>query len=185
MSTVVKLTPAPVLDETAPVDFDQAEIQRAALQVFDEMADGGCSLRDCITAVYLAGMEKITGAKPVKRAKKPSVPLCPYEAIIGLYHQHLAALPAVQVMNTGRKKAMRDFWAWVFESRKGNGERRATDLDSGLAWVGLYFHRASENAFLMGKTKRSAEHQGWVPDIDYIVSPRGMKQVIEKTESES
>jgi hypothetical protein len=184
MNTVVQLpgTQPSIPDEGPVIDVDQNAIQRAAMTVFEEMVDGGCGLRDCIVAVYLAGQDSITGKPVVKRKKKPSIPPCPYDNIVALYHEQLGNLPKVQLMPAARKNAIRQFWVWIFESRRAaDGKPRATDLLSGLAWVGLYFVKATENDFLMGRTKRSGEHANWKPDIDYVVSPRGMKQILEKT----
>lgn len=187
MSTVVNLkTPQPsLIDEGETVEVDEQEIARAAQAVFDEMVDGNCSMRDAITAVYLAGMERITGAKPAKRAKKVAVPPCPYQAIVDRYHQRLHELPGVQLLGPDRKAGLRRFWVWIFESRRPDGSRRATTPDQALDWISLYFARAAENDFIMGRTRRSGEHQGWKADIDYLVTPRGVKQVIEKTETSS
>lgn len=183
MSAVLELRSpqSSMLQEDQSITIDDAELQRAAKIVFDEMVDSGCSMADCLMAVYVAGMDRITGVRPIKRVKKPAIPPCPYDGIVALYHEHLAALPGVSVMNAARKKALRSFWTWIFESKKADGSRRATTAEEGLHWVGLYFTRATENHFLMGRTKRSEEHRGWVPDIDYVVSSSGMKQIIEKT----
>jgi len=185
MNKVVKLNTRKdsVLQEDDTIDIDEAEIQRAAMTVFEEMMDGGCGLRDCITAVYFAGMERITGLQKVKRIKKPAVPPCPHDAIVALYHEHLPMLPGVSVMNPARRKALRALWVWIFESRKADGSRRATTADEGLKWIAMYFTRATDNDFLMGKTKRSEQHKGWQPDLDYVVSASGMKQILERTTS--
>lgn len=187
MSAVVKLNPPQpsLIDEGETVEVDEQEIARAAQAVFDEMVDGNCSLRDAITAVYLAGMERITGAKPAKRSKKPAVPPCPYTAIVELYHRHLHELPSVQMLGPDRKAGLRRFWVWIFESRRPDGSRRAENVDGAMNWISLYFGRAAENDFIMGRSRRSAEHQGWKADIDYLVSLRGIKQVVEKTEATS
>lgn len=85
-------------------------------------------------------------------------------------------------MDDDRKKAMRKFWSWVLTSNKSDGTRRATDADEALGWIGEYFDRASQNDFLMGRTERSGEHKNWRCDLDFLLTSRGMKQVIEKTQ---
>jgi hypothetical protein len=59
----------------------------------------------------------------------------------------------------------------------------ALTAEAALGWFGDFFGRASENDFLMGRTPRSAEHANWRCDLDYLLTDRGMKQVIEKTEA--
>jgi hypothetical protein len=85
-------------------------------------------------------------------------------------------------MPTARQKAMRKLWGWVLSSTKAGGQRRATNADEALQWLRDYFVRAADNDFLMGRTARSAEHAGWQCDIDFLLSEKGMKQVIEKTQ---
>ncbi len=76
---------------------------------------------------------------------------------------------------------MRKVWGWVLSSRKSDGKRRAETGEQALHWLRGYFVHASKNDFLMGRTQRSAEHAGWQCDIDFLLTDKGMKQVIEKT----
>lgn len=110
----------------------------------------------------------------------PSVP-CPFETIVGLYHNILPELPAVRLMTEKRKRAMRKFWAWVLSSKRLDGTRRAESGDEALEWLRTYFSTARQNDWLMGRTARSAEHQNWECDLDFLLSERGMTKVIEKT----
>lgn len=120
--------------------------------------------------------------KPTALSVTPTLP-CPYQAIVDLYHSALPSLPSVRFMREPRQLALRKFWAWVLSSSKSNGERRATTADGALAWIGSYFERAAANDFLMGRTERSAEHKDWRCDLDFLLTDKGMKQVIEKTEA--
>lgn len=116
-----------------------------------------------------------------KAQARPSIP-CPYDAIVALYHAALPSLPRVRLMPATRQRAMRKVWGWVLSSTKGDGTRRAETADQALAWLRAYFARASENDFLMGRSGRSAEHANWTPDLDFLLTDRGMKHVIEKTQ---
>jgi hypothetical protein len=111
---------------------------------------------------------------------RPTIP-CPYEAIRDAYHAALPTLPKAKLMPAKRKEAMRKLWAWVLSSRKSDGQRRASNGDEALAWIAGYFAHASRSDFLMGRTARSAEHAGWECDIDFLMTDKGMKHVIEKT----
>lgn len=84
-------------------------------------------------------------------------------------------------MPASRQKAMRKTWSWVLTSRKSDGVRRAETADEALAWLRAYFERAGENDFLMGRGPRAPGHEGWRCDLDFLLTDRGMKQVIEKT----
>lgn len=117
--------------------------------------------------------------------KTPTVP-CPYEAIVTAYHEILPTLPKVLLRDgktwIARQKAMRSLWAWVLSSKRPDGTRRAESADDALAWLREYFGRAAENDFLMGRTGRSGEHANWRCDLDFLLTDRGLKQVIEKTQ---
>lgn len=125
-------------------------------------------------------ISKPTASHPAGPGRAPTVP-CPYEAIVDAYHQALPSLPRVRLMPASRQKAMRKTWGWILSSTKSDGTRRAQTTDEALEWLRSYFARASENDFLMGRGPRSAEHAGWQCDLDFLLTDKGMKQVIEKT----
>lgn len=112
---------------------------------------------------------------------RPDIP-CPYTAIVALYHDLLPSLPRAKLMTPPRQRALRKVWGWVLSSTKSDGERRATTADDALHWLAGYFAKAAENDFLMGRTPRSAEHKDWRCDIDFLLTDRGMRHVIERTQ---
>ena len=81
-----------------------------------------------------------------------------------------------------RRKKTVEFWAWVLTSKKSDGTQRATNVEEAIAWIRNFFERASHNDFIMGRTARSPGHENWRADFDYLLTERGRKQVIEKTE---
>lgn len=120
--------------------------------------------------------------RPSVSSSRPTIP-CPYESIVDLYHDKLPDLPRVKLMSPSRQKAMRKWWGWILSSAKPNGERRATTADDALQWIASYFERASANDFLMGKGERTGPHKDWRADFDFLLTEKGMRQVIEKTEA--
>jgi hypothetical protein len=121
-----------------------------------------------------------------EQKKHPSpakLPTCPYDDIVGLYLELLPELPAVRVMDDDRKKGIRKRWEWVLTTCKPDGTRRAEDAEQALAWFRSYFELAKDNDFLMGRTKRNGEHANWKCDIDFLMTTRGLKQVLERTEA--
>jgi hypothetical protein len=108
-------------------------------------------------------------------------PVCPTSSIVDLYHQALPELPTARLMPESRKKAIAKFWNFVLTSEKTDGTRRATTHDEAIAWVGDFFNRARDNDFLMGRGGKSAGHENWQCDIDFLMTDKGMKHVIEKT----
>jgi hypothetical protein len=114
-----------------------------------------------------------------KRAAKTAN--CPVAEIVGAYHEVLPEWPRAKVMLDARVKAIKAMWRWVMTSTKSDGLRRAETAEQGMEWFRQYFARVRANDFLMGRTPRSADHANWRPDIDYLMTDRGLKQVIEKT----
>lgn len=112
---------------------------------------------------------------------RPDIP-CPYAQIVSLYHEHLPSLPRAKLMPPARQRAMRKAWGWVLSSTTSDGKRRASTADEALHWLAGYFARANDNDFLMGRTPRSAEHKDWRCDIDFLLTDRGMRHVIERTQ---
>ena len=117
---------------------------------------------------------------PSDSSARPTIP-CPYESIVKLFHEKLPTLPSVKLMSDGRQRALRKLWGWVLSSSKSGGARRAQTAEQALAWFGDYFARAADNDFLMGRGDRSGTHASWRCDIDFLLTDKGMRHVIEKT----
>jgi hypothetical protein len=121
---------------------------------------------------------RLTGDAP----PTPGLPPCPSKAVIDLYHQVLPELPRAVLVTDKRKKAIGGLWRFVLTSSRADGTRRAQTADQALTWIRDYFERARANDFLMGRTPRSGEHANWRCDLDFLLTEKGMKHVIEKTE---
>ena len=115
-------------------------------------------------------------------SSKARLPTCPKQAIVDLYHEVLPELPGVRVMDKDREKAITGIWQWVLTAPKRDGSPRATNAEQAMAWLRGYFQRARGNDFIMGRGHRSAEHANWRCSIEYLLSSRGMKKVIEETQ---
>ena len=79
---------------------------------------------------------------------------------------------------------MNAFWKWVLTSKRSDDTRRATNADEAVAFIRAYFERASANDFLMGRVVQTGVHTGWRCDLDFLLTERGRKHVIEKTEDQ-
>lgn len=110
------------------------------------------------------------------------LPTCQTDAVVNAYHENLPELPAVRLLNDSRRKAISAFWRWVLTSKKSNGDPRATDAQEALDWIVAYFRRASENDFLMGRHGSNGKHAQWKADFDFLLTEKGKRHVIEKTE---
>lgn len=120
--------------------------------------------------------------KNSEEGAKPALPNCQTQKVVDLYHEVLPELPKAKLLNDGRRKAIGKTWKWVLTSAKSDGQPRATTAAEALEWFRQYFTIARGNDFLMGRTTRTGEHANWQCDLDFLLTDRGMKHVIEKTQ---
>lgn len=99
------------------------------------------------------------------------VPNCPNEDLVALYHEHLPALPAVEVFNVGRKRSLAARWREVCADGK-------FDRAAGIEWFAWFFARVGKSDFLMG---RQAGRSGrvWAADFDFLLTPAKFARVVE------
>lgn len=116
-------------------------------------------------------------------AKLPTQPACDTSAVIELYHAALPELPAVRLQTPSRTKAIKKLWSWVLTSKKSDKTARATNAVEAMGWIKSYFERARDNDFLMARSGRTGEHANWQCDLDFLLTEKGMTQVIEKTKA--
>lgn len=119
--------------------------------------------------------------KNSQEGAKPGLPVCPVQKVVDLYHEVLPEMPKVRLLSDGRRKAISKVWKWVLTTAKTDGQPRATNAVEALDWLKQYFTIARGNDFLMGRSPRTGEHAGWQCDLDFLLTDKGMKHVIEKT----
>lgn len=111
------------------------------------------------------------------------LPRCETQAVIDLYHETLPELPSVRLMTDQRRRAVAAFWRFVLTSKRSDGRARAATAKEALDWIGDYFGRVRDNDFLMGRGERGAGHANWQCDFDFLLTDKGKKHVIEKTQA--
>lgn len=99
------------------------------------------------------------------------VPNCPADEIVSLYHSHLPALPAIEVLNDGRKRAIAARWREVCAEGK-------LDKTGGLEWFGWFFAHTAKSSFLMGKTPGKSGRT-WTATLDFLMAPQKFARVVE------
>ena len=109
------------------------------------------------------------------------LPTCPTQAIVDMYHEVLPELPTVRLMDDKRKRAIAGLWRFALTSKKPDGQPRAQDAEEAKVWTRQFFERARVNDFLMGRNAREGAHANWKCDLDFLLTDKGMKHVIEKT----
>lgn len=111
-----------------------------------------------------------------------ALPRCDTQTIVDLYHEILPELPRVRLMNDSRRKAITSIWKFALTTKRSDGSRRATNAAEALEWIGDYLRLVRENDFLMGRGYKAPGHEGWQCDLDFLLTERGKKHVIEKTQ---
>lgn len=101
-----------------------------------------------------------------------SVP-CPQDRIRDLYHEVLPTLPRVRLWGKDRAAALRSRWGEMAK------DKAWTSADDGVQWFRRFFERVETSDFLMGRTQREDRHAGWRCDIDFLLSPKGFRGVLE------
>lgn len=114
--------------------------------------------------------------------KRATLPTCDNDGIVAAYHDKLPQLPPVRLQTEKRLKAMRKRWQWVLSERRENGTTRASTAAEAMDWFTRFFERATHNDFIMGRTPPSPGHESWRADLDFLLSDKGLVQVLEKTE---
>jgi len=123
--------------------------------------------------------EPETKNQDIDKPAKSGLPTAPYRQIIDLYHEILPELPRVIVETEDRKRLVKSFWCWVLTSNKASGARRAETAAEAIEYCKIYFELVRGNDFVMGRTERSKDHRNWKASIDYLLSDKGKKQIIE------
>ena len=120
--------------------------------------------------------EAVDESRPGEKRQVKTSPACPYDAIVGLYHEAFPEHPRVAIVNAKRKGAMKARWTEA-------GERlRMLDRDTSAAerldYFRRLFARASRSDFLTGK-KAFRDGTVYRVDFDKLMSPSGFMGVIE------
>ncbi|MFC0666218.1 replication protein [Azotobacter chroococcum] len=107
---------------------------------------------------------EVPEAKPVRQ--KSSMPACPHQAIVDLYHEILPELPAVAILNDTRKRHLQSRW-------RENAVHR--DLDF---WR-EYFGMVKASAFLTGKVAGRMGAKPFRASFDWLINASNFVKVVE------
>lgn len=114
--------------------------------------------------------------QPGEKAQALASPACPYDAIVGLYHEVFPEHPHVAVVNAKRRGAIRARWTEAGERLRKLG--RDTSAAERLDYFRRLFAKASQSDFLTGK-KTFRDGTVYRVDFDKLMSPAGFVGVIE------
>lgn len=113
---------------------------------------------------------------PGEREQAPASPACPYDAIVGLYHEAFPEHSRVAVVNAKRRGAIKARWTEAGERLRKLG--RDTSAAERLDYFRRLFAKASRSDFLTGK-KAFRDGTVYRVDFDKLMSPAGFVGVIE------
>lgn len=103
--------------------------------------------------------------------------VCPAEAIVDLYHQHMPDNPRCKTLNDSRRRAIRARWkeAAKLACKPFGYNNRADGLK---AWA-AFFEVCAESDFLTGKSPSLGGRPPFIADIDFLMSPSGFAKTLE------
>lgn len=159
--------------------FNASPWDKTKWYAFGDQAD----LPECSSPFAEIGKSQDTDVNHIPTPVVPKGTPCPYQEIVKAYRVELPTLPGVSVMDEKRKRAIRKRWDWVMTSTKSDGTRRATTQEEALLWFHGFFARVRANAWLMGE-QPSKSNPNWTADLDYLMTDRGLKAVIERTKAQ-
>lgn len=96
----------------------------------------------------------------------PAVEACPYQEIVRLYHIALPELPAVALLNAGRKKTLQARW-------------RESAVHRDLGFWADYFASVKASRFLTGKVQGKNGDKPFCASFDWLIAPRNFVKVVE------
>jgi hypothetical protein len=117
--------------------------------------------------------QQLPGTDPPKTPKAYAVPDCPYAALQQAYHDELAMLPSVSVLNDSRREHMRARWREVCAQEH-------FDADAGLEWFRWYFAHAARSKHLTGRGHPNRDTgRVWHATFDWLLLPGNFAKVID------
>lgn len=120
--------------------------------------------------------EAADASQPGEKRQAHASPACPYDAIVGLYHEAFPEHTRVAIVNAKRKGAMKARWTEAGERLRMLN--RDTSAAERLDYFRRLFARASRSDFLTGK-KAFRDGTVYRVDFDKLMSPSGFMGVIE------
>jgi hypothetical protein len=148
---------------------------------------GGAALQCAIPLHPSAPKPSLTRQEPSPSSASPTkrLPDCPFDQIRRLYNDSLPEEPSAlkpkraTLSTKDRRSAMSARWQWLFQDVRDDGTRRATTQDEALDWFARYFAKAWEDDHLAGRSPRGTGHEHWRCDLDFLLTDKGLKRIIE------
>jgi uncharacterized protein YdaU (DUF1376 family) len=111
------------------------------------------------------------------RGVAATVPDCPHEKLIELYHELLPSCTKVVEWNDGRRALMRA--RWREQAMKKGGDRGYTTVEAGLAFWRRFFGWVSKSPFLTGNGEGRNGGAPFVATLEWLIRPKNFVKVVE------
>jgi uncharacterized protein YdaU (DUF1376 family) len=105
-----------------------------------------------------------------------TVPDCPHEKLIALYHELLPTCTQVVEWNDQRKAIARARWR-----EKGAAKPGYRTVEDGLAYWRRFFEYVAGSKFLTGKAEPGRDRKPFVATLEWLLRPKNFAKVVEGT----
>lgn len=103
-----------------------------------------------------------------------TVPDCPHEKLIALYHELLPTCTQVVEWNDQRKAIARARWR-----EKGAAKPGYRTVEEGLAYWRRFFEYVAGSKFLTGKAEPGRDRKPFVATLEWLLRPKNFAKVVE------
>lgn len=111
--------------------------------------------------------------KPLE-SKRPTVPPCPHQQILALYHELLPELPRMKIWDGARQQNLTARWR-----ERWKAGHYATQADGLAYWRRMFVYISSRCDWLMGRSENYGGRKPFQASLDWIVKPQNFAKIIE------
>lgn len=148
---------------------------------------GGCvaaNAGDLLDEAAVIQLPIPAGQDPPEKPKrqKDSIPDCPYEALIALYHEEMPDNPTVKIglLSDARKRLIRERWRQAATLRVAPFPNGYTTVEEGLACWRKFFKGCARSEFLTGKVPPTPPRTfPFFADIDFLFNAKRFINILE------
>ncbi len=112
--------------------------------------------------------------KPLE-SKRPTVPPCPHQQILSLYHELLPELPRMKVWDGARQQNLTARWR-----ERWKAGHYATQAEGLAYWRRMFEYVGRKCDWLMGRSENYGGRKPFQATLDWIVKPQNFAKIIER-----
>jgi uncharacterized protein YdaU (DUF1376 family) len=139
------------------------------------------SLNDTSTDVQPTNNHKplTNNQEPVLKPREPkgslsgSIPTCPHQQLVDLFHKTLPELPEVRIWNSTRESLLKARW------RETSKRLEWVSVQDGLEYFEKLFTWIRQSKFLMGQVNPKPGQRAFECELEWILRPQNWAKLIE------